>query len=307
MGSSGGGGGSYPTAEEASAFLREAKDESRAAGHDAEVNELLAEVLKEANQRASDKIAQHIETIEKALANELEDTIELRFGGSVQKHTYVDGLSDVDMLAIVRRQVAEKTSPKDLIQSFAAGIHSRLPYTYVEPGDLSIKVEFSDGIQIQVLPAFKTQTGFRIARRFGATWSGVIRPREFASQLTNINQQNGGNVVRVIKIMKIVQESLPANARLSGYHIENIALDAFRSYQGRLALRDMFLHLARTAATRVKEPVHETTGQSAYVDDYLGPAGSEERNRASASLNRMVNQLEEADRNNRITPWKARF
>jgi hypothetical protein len=59
-----------------------------------------------------------------------------------------------------------------------------LPNTDATAGKLALTVKFSDGYEIQVLPALATKTGIRIAAADGNEWSNVIKPEKFARELT---------------------------------------------------------------------------------------------------------------------------
>jgi hypothetical protein len=286
---------------------RSSSDEQARAEFKAELNDFLGDVLREANVRDAEATNRHLDTVRRALENLLEESIELRFGGSVIKHTYVDGISDVDLLAVVSRDTAVDANPQQLIGDFATAIRDRLPNTGVEVGQMSVKVRFEDGTELQILPAFKVGDGYRLPRQRGDSWSGVVRPRDFASRLTAVNESNSGKVVPIIKLFKIAQERLPENSRLTGYHVEAIAVKAFQDYRGSLDRGEMLLHLARIAGQTTTRPLEETTGQSTYVDGYLGPEGSTDRLRTSAAIQRLATKLERATERNQLEPWREVF
>ncbi len=57
----------------------------------------------------------------------------------------------------------------------------------------------------------------------------------------------------------------------------------------------MVEHLFRTAANNVRTPIADVSGQSARVDDYLGPSGSSRRQTMSRSLERMANRMRDGN------------
>ena len=67
----------------------------------AEANAYLQDLLADYNNRDADGIRRHLETIKQAVERDIDGEVEMLFGGSVRKHTYVDGLSDVDALMTV--------------------------------------------------------------------------------------------------------------------------------------------------------------------------------------------------------------
>jgi hypothetical protein len=306
----GGGGSSIgprPSSARVSDLVRSAVSTDVRTEYGLQVNDLLAGALQEANARDSGSMNQHLLTIRGALEGLLDESVELRYGGSIKKHTYVDGLSDADILAVVSRATAQDSSPKDLIEDFGETLRGRLPRTEVTVGALSVRVRFSDGMEIQVLPAFRATDGFRIARRNGTSWSQVVRPGDFGRELTALNYRYNGNVVRSIKLLKIAQETFPEDSKLAGYHLEALASLSFLDYSGPQTYKDMFLHLMKTASEDVLRPMQESTGQSTYIDNDLGPAGSAERLRVSRKIKRLVTQLENAQETANLDPWEELF
>lgn len=276
--------------------------------YEARVNTLLQEAVSDYSDRDVEAIRRHIDTLKKALESDVEGTIDLLFGGSTQKHTYVNGLSDVDLLARIDDPSLTSLSPRQLLRRFADRIQQRLPNTEVTPGRLAVTVRYSDGQALQVLPALSTRGGgVRIARPSGKDWSNVIRPEAFARKLTEVNRRCASRVVPTIKLFKAAQESMPENARLSGYHVESLAVQAFEGYNGGRSYKEMLLHLCRSAAEGVKTPVRDRTGQSVHVDDYMEGPNSEKRRRSSHFVSRLVRRIEAADRQSRISDWDDLF
>jgi len=286
----------------------EASRVSEASTFNATVNGRLSEALKACNGRDVAAVSKHIETLEGAIGKDVEaGRVGLSFGGSVRKHTFVDGLSDVDLLAIVSDSSLADASPKDLLEGFAARIRARLPFTEVKVGALAITVKFADGVEIQLLPAQRTATGIRIKVPFEDEWSNVVRPDRFARKLTEVNQACSRNVVPVIKLYKALQSQFPKPNQLSGYHVESLAIEAFRDYSGGRNLKDMFLHFCEQVSERVLAPIRETTGQSLHVDDKLGAEGSDDRVRISAAVERLVGRLRAAEDRGDAEAWRREF
>ena len=106
------------------------------------------------------------------------------FGGSVQKGTYVTGLSDVDVLPIVNESSLVNQSPSDFIGYVQDTIQRRLRNNSVAAGKLAVTVDYADGTEIQMLPAIRTKTdGVRIAEPGSTQWSNVVHPERFAEKL----------------------------------------------------------------------------------------------------------------------------
>jgi Second Messenger Oligonucleotide or Dinucleotide Synthetase domain len=275
--------------------------------YDMQVAAVLEEAVSEYSDRDAAAIRRHVETLKEAIESDVGGTVDLLFGGSTQKQTYVNGLSDVDLLARIDDPSLVGRSAQEALRRFAARIRRRLPNTEVTPGRLAVTVRYSDGHELQVLPALSTGSGVRIPSPSGEGWSNVIRPEAFARKLTEVNRNCGSRVVPTIKLFKGAQESLPEAARLSGYHAESLAVQAFEAYAGRRVYKDMLVHLLRSAAEGVRTPIRDRTGQSIHVDDYMGAADSQARQRTSSYIGRLARRLEIADRERRIGEWKKLF
>lgn len=301
----GGGGGNFWHAPRGLGFVKQnIKDREQENEYKAEVSDMLKDLLSDYNHRDAEVIRKHIDIIKKALSKEIDEMVETSFGGSVAKHTYVDGLSDVDILANIADTELKYKSPNNLLTYFADLIRSRLPNTKVETGKFAITITYQDGVDIQILPTVKTKKGIRIADVKGDVWSNIIHADKFANKLSEVNTQRGRLVVPVIKLFKGAQSDFPKDVQLSGYHIESLAINAFRNYNGSLNAKSMFQHLCSFTSESVKTPIIDSTGQSMHIDDNLGTANSVHRQRVSAFLRRLTTRLSTADFQRNINVWK---
>jgi hypothetical protein len=284
-----------------------AANEAAASAYEAAANGFLQDLLSAFNTRDTEAIRRHLDVLQQAIEKGIDGVTALLFGGSVQKHTYVDGLSDVDVLLIVNDSSLSDTSPQSVLQYVENRLQERLPNTAVKAGTLAVTVTYADGTQIQLLPALKTATGVCIANADASGWSNVVRPQEFARKLTQVNQTCGNKVVPVIKLFKGLQSRLPEKSQLTGYHVESLAIEAFKNYSGRQTYKDMLHHFLQVAATRVQSSIADTTGQSLHVDDYLGATGSADRMRVSKALERLTNKIAQADARASLDMLRALF
>lgn len=304
----GGSSGYVPTHSSAGLdrLIQQAGERIDESSYNAQVNELLCEALKEINQRDSQKTWEYISAIKEAINEGIEGTIDLAFGGSVRKHTYVNGLSDVDLLVQVNNTSLVQSSPKEALRYFETKIKAALSNVVgaeVSSGNLAVTISYPDGTQLQLLPAIRTASGFRIiSSRNPERWSNVLRPTSFARKLTEVNQANSGKVVPIIKLFKgLINDR---SVKLSGYHAESLAIKAFECYQGSTSYKEMLLHMCRASTDFVMSPIADRTGQSLHVDDYLGAANSQQRRQASEGLSRLTKQMETADAQRSIARWQ---
>src|SRR5258708_6331956 len=122
MGGSGGRSDSRGS-EDIAAGRREIHEQLRQQELDAELNGFLAEQVASFNDRDIPLTQDRLDAVEEALGTQAVDVDRLLFGGSVAKHTYVDGLSDVDALVVVNDPDA---SPSELVGRFADALRGRL-------------------------------------------------------------------------------------------------------------------------------------------------------------------------------------
>ena len=190
------------------------------------------------------------------------------------------------MLMTINESSLSGQAPRAVIQKIAELIKQRLPKNRVMYGNLAVSVGYADGHEVQVLPAIRARAGMRIADPSQNGGVQVIHPEWFAQKLTEVNQARNGQVIPAIKLTKaLAHYFIRSDAdKISGYHIESLAIEAFRNYQGPTDLKSMVHYLTDYSSKAVQQPIRESSGQSRYVDDYMGAQGSNERQRAAANF-----------------------
>lgn len=309
MGGSGGGG---PFAnrrpEELAKQVRKAEDATLVAAFETELSGMLADMLGNYNGRDVNLVQQRLDNIKGALEDSIEATFDQFFGGSVAKHTYVDGLSDIDSILIIDDTGLEDQSPRNALDEMTGILQRKLgSVADISHGRMAVTVEYSDGMKIQLLPAINGEDGklhVPSSRRDG--WS-KINPTGFREALTRRNQQCGGKLIPTIKLAKAIIGTLPESQRLSGYHMESLAIAAFRNYGGPKTTAAMLPSFFERAKSLVLSPIKDRTGQSINVDDYLGPANSEARVSASHILSRLEKRMRNASAGGSTAQWRALF
>ena len=284
-------------------MVRESEKGCRDDNFETLVSGELTRVLAGFNSRDPDEIQSHLEAMLKAIAADIDGTISMLFGGSVAKHTYVDGLSDVDAVIILNKSELEDKSPAEVIRYFAGQLGNRLPKTPIEPGNLAVTVTYQDAI-IQLLPALRAGSGLRIPSAEGKFWSPIIRPDVFARILTDVNRTQAGKVVPTIKLAKNIIAGFPEQQRLTGYHVESLAVKVFRGYSGLKTPKAMLTYFFEESSKHVRKPIGDSTGQSFHVDDYLGAPNSLRRKIAADALGRVSRRIRDADNAHSVDLWK---
>lgn len=304
MGGSTGGTGSYFSAGDARALQEQARRRLQQSRMDSEVNTLLQSELTDINDRDTDSTNGRLEAIEQALGSRIGEVERLFFGGSVAKHTFVNGLSDIDALVEIAGEDISQGSPDQVIDRFATALQQALPQgdvQNIQQGRMAVTVQYLDGTEIQLLPAKMVGGELAVSSWDSKSWMS-IRPRDFARSLTTTNQRQGGGVIPAIKVAKAIFANRLGDDGPSGYHVEALAVDAFREYSGPRTPKAMATHLVKSASEGVLRPIRDVTGQSRYVDDSLGERNSTSRRSLSRRLVRLARIMENTQS---IDDWKA--
>lgn len=282
-----------------------ANQDAEAAGFDAQVSDLFSDMLNSFNDRDAAEVRDRLDHIKELISDHTDESVDQNFGGSVAKHTYVDGLSDIDALLILNNTQME-SDPAAAKATISDALRERLPAGCdVRVGDLAVTVTYPDGMEIQLLPAVRKESGglkIQSATRPN-TWSH-INPGGFQKALTERNQECGGRLVPTIKLIKAINGNLPDSRQLSGYHIESLAIAAFKNYQGPKTTSAMVREFFQKAPDLVRQPIKDSTGQSVHVDDYLGAANSTERQYASNTLTRIHRRMQTATASRDLDSWR---
>lgn len=257
-------------------------------------NKYCEQLLVQYKRRNTKAVTRHLKSVCDILRREGDHIVQTKFGGSVQKGTYVTGLSDVDVLLLVNQSSLKNQPPSKVLAHVRDTIKRRLPENPVTAGRLAVTVIYADKTEIQILPAIRTTDGFRIAKPGSTKWSNVVHSELFAERLIKVNNARGGRVVPVIKLAKAIADCFikDPSERLSGYHMESLAVDAFTDYEGELDSRSMLVHFLGHSMTAVMSPIEDPTRQTRHADGYLGPAESKPRKRASTRFGQMRGKVE---------------
>lgn len=272
---------------------------------EASINDMITERLKQYNDRDTEQINRHIDDIIGILQDELEESFKTLYGGSVSKHTYIEGISDVDTLLLIDESELSDYTPDTVKRKIAALLTERLKgVSEVRTGSLCVTAVFKDGCEVQLLPAMRRKSGIVIQEQGQNVWSGIIRPDRFARKLSEENLRANGKLVPVIKVLKGINAGLPQDKQLSGYHIESMAIEAMRGYDpGGKSYKNMIEHICDQFCSLVMMPLKDKTDQSYHVDDYLGPINSNARALRQRALKDVVRRMKSGNENNDRNEW----
>lgn len=291
----GGGGGGYkpPRIKRLQELVARARHQDKAETARS-IDELLQRHLIKFNERDAQKTQERLTDIKDSVEVDLEAML---FGGSIAKHTYVDGLSDVDAIALIDRDNTQGFSAQDALQKFYGDIDANLPrdtgVQKITKGRLAVTITYDDGTEVQVLPGVRVGNEIRIPDASGQGWKST-NPKLFREKLTAQNQRLNNNLLPAIKIVKALIADLPDQQRPTGYHMESLAVDAVRGYKGESSARVLIDLILRKSTERVLSPIADVTGQSRNVDEHLGPPESPARRLLSQGLGAIHRRLNAA-------------
>ena len=309
MGGSGGGGTFvHRTPEQLQNLVRRTEEQTTIAAFEAELSRTLGELLGTYNGRDTPKVNERLGQIKVAMQGAVEGTFDQLFGGSVAKHTYVDGLSDIDSLLLINDSDLENESPQRALERVEAIIRDHLEgEAKVEHGRMAVSVTFPDGMVIQLLPAIKSDDDrLHVPSSRRDAWS-EINPTTFREALSKRNEECRGKLVPTIKLAKAINGQLPEGQRLSGYHMEALGIAAFKGYKGDMTTAAMLPAFFERARELVLSPIHDSTGQSIHVDEYLGPPNNSTRLALSHVLSRIARRMRNAAAAGSTAQWRALF
>jgi len=304
----GGGGSSYRDwdSEQLSRAVRE-DSEKASADFDTILSAYTAELLGIFNGRDAQLVRERLDEATEALKEELQAELDCLFGGSVAKHTYVDGLSDIDSLMILDSAKFADQTPAAILRQMASTLRAKLadPVT-VETGTMAVRLSYPDRMEIQLLPALRSESGLHVPSFLHDGWS-TIEPEGFQRALVKRNSECGAKLVPTIKLAKAVVANFPEKYRLSGYHIESLAIAAFRNYEGVKTTSRMLPHFFEQSRDLVLAPIRDSTGQSIHVDGYLGEENSAHRRELSHVLAGIAKRMRNASSAQSKERWAELF
>jgi len=305
----GGGRRSSYTGQKAEALARVVrKDAEKSVGQfEVELATYLSSLLAVYNARDTALVTRRLDQAKQAIEDELETSFDQLFGGSVAKHTYVDGLSDIDALLVVNDLKFQGARPTNILEEITKILRERLPPgATVDHGRMAVSVSYEDGMIIFLNAAAPTEKGLKVPSAKQGGWSD-IDPDGFRNALTKVNDDCGGKLVPTIKLAKAVIANMPERYQLTGYHVESIAIAAFRDYKGPKTTETMLPLFFERAKDLVLAPIRDSTKQSVHVDGYLGPEDDEARRNVSHLLGNIAKRMRNASAGKSRAQWEAVF
>jgi hypothetical protein len=115
MGGSGGGAFVNRTPDELRNLVRKAEEQTAGPAFETELSSTLGGLLGDYNARDVETARERLDEVKAALQDSIEGSFDQLFGGSVAKHTYVDGLSDIDSLVLINDSGLHGDGPQQVL------------------------------------------------------------------------------------------------------------------------------------------------------------------------------------------------
>ena len=118
-------------------------------------------------------VTRHLKSVCDIPRHEDDHAVQTKFRGSVQKGTYVRGLSNVDVLLKMNQSSIKNKPLSKVILYVQDTIEGRLLKTPVSTDKLPVTISYADKTEIQIPPVIRPTDGFRLAKpegASGATW-----------------------------------------------------------------------------------------------------------------------------------------
>lgn len=230
---------------------------------------------------------QHLATIETRLETVFQVS-NCRTIGSFARSTSIRGFSDTDLIAVFRK--SEFTWGGSLINSDTAldnvrkALLDRYPYSDIRRDGIAIAISFSDGRQVDVVPAvfdgmFKEKWPLYLIPDGAGGWMSTC-PTLYDAYISGANTDGGGKLIAVAQLMKFWRECRNPRIPLSSFHIEMV-LASEDVCKGIKSYADCSLAILRSLARRECRAMQDPYGIAGNI-----PAvkSASQRERALASV-----------------------
>lgn len=171
-------------------------------------------------------------TVTKAINNEFwnstSDTLHSLYVGSYGRNTAID-TSDIDILVELPSNLFDRynnlsgNSQSRLLQAVRNAILNAYPRSDVRADGQIVKIAFSDGMDFEIVPAFKSWDGsYRYPdTNTGGSWKST-NPKAEQDAMAQKNKSSNGLLYDTCKHIRYIRDN-----SFSSYHLSGIVIDSF--------------------------------------------------------------------------------
>lgn len=215
------------------------------------------------SKRETDAIAKHQLVLKSRLGNVLSAYPPLRMG-SYTRGTAITRTSDLDLLirlpADARKRAGGLISSHTVLDNVRITAQSRLPQTTLRRDEQAIVINYADGTQVDLVPAFfrsfDKQPIFEIPD--GEGWWMPTSPQRHGSFIQEANKASGSKLKGIVRLVKFWRTGRITHIPLSSLHLE-LAVAIERTCIGAKSYSDClsatFLALAKRQGAALRDPV----------------------------------------------------
>lgn len=200
----------------------------------------------------------------------------VELAGSAEKDTFNEGISDIDLRAVTDNGTLLGLPPrvaKKLILKQIASIDEK---TKPRLGHQTVTIS-KKGHDYQIIPVVKSKGTTYVPSEDGRYWKAVDL-HAFDRELHKLNKRTGGRFCEAVRFVKILSNQyMPKQFRLSGYHIETMALEILRNCPSSMDRTKMVDTILNSIPSRVRYYSPDITGETKAVDHDLGSSYNNNR------------------------------
>jgi len=216
------------------------------------------------SKRETDAVAKHQLVLKTRLGSVLSAYPPLRMG-SYTRGTAITRTSDLDLLIRLPADARKKAggiiiSSSTVLDNVRITAQSRLPHTTLRRDEQAIVINYADGTQVDLVPAFfrsfDKQPIFEIPD--GEGWWMPTSPQRHGSFIQEANKASGSKLKGIVRLVKCWRTRRITQIPLSSLHLE-LAVAVERTCIGAKSYSDClsatFLALAKRKGAALHDPV----------------------------------------------------
>ncbi len=207
--------------------------------------------------------------------------------GSLLKETYIDGISDIDILIPINESIYSNYSPNEIIESlFNYELDTDFEKYFISANKNALRLRFKN-LWIELVPVRISDSNLLFPNKNGKYWK-EIHPNKVTYKIKELEKQSKHMISLTIRIVKVILLRLFRLYEINSYIIEFIIIE-FISYKKEDDLLELILVSLKLIRDRILYPISDVTRQYKYIDQNLGVALSDERKRLSVKIDKIIN------------------
>lgn len=224
------------------------------------------------NEYLDDLLEKCTDSCQRVFAN-----CEFAISGSLWKHTFAFGVSDIDVLCSVN---SSELSPHHVVSRLASAFSST---SSIIKHQTHVTLPSPFGVTIDIVPVMVVSGEIVLIHSSGDRWVRA-RPELFATVLHHANLSSRNTLKPSIRVLKSLLSRCSFAPLLKGHHIEAICMHASSEFAGNFKVTTLLEFILSQLPRLAGLHLVDTSGQLRFIDDYLGASDSNERRRLSTYL-----------------------